>query len=180
MTDLMMIEKKGKIEHLLDTVNGMMVGIGAFLVIFMMLAVSYSVLMRYTWNRPIAWIVEVSSYLMLYITFLGAAWVLRHDGHVTIDLFTSRLSSKQNALFKSATSVAGALVGFVFTWKGTLVTLDFFTRDVITMGILSIPQFLLMAIIPIGGFLLMIEFILRILRFGRIGFQKGNPSMEKR
>jgi len=180
MIDIKMIEKKGKLDRLLEIVNSVMAGIGAFMVIFMMLAISYSVLMRYLWNRPVAWIVEVSSYLMLYITFLGAAWLLRRDGHVAIDLFTNHLSSKQMALFKSATSVAGALVGFILTWKGTLVTLDNFTRGVVTMGILNTPQFLLIAIIPIGGFLLMIEFILRIIRFSRIGFRWGNDSIERR
>jgi len=180
MIDIKMIEKKGKLDRLLEIVNNVMAGIGAFMVIFMMLAISYSVLTRYLWNRPIAWIVEVSSYLMLYITFLGAAWLLRREGHVEVDLFTSHLSSKRMALLKSVTSVAGALVGFVLTWKGTLVTLDNFTRGVVTMGILNTPQFLLMAIIPIGGFLLMIEFILRIIRFSRIGFRKGNHSMERR
>jgi TRAP-type C4-dicarboxylate transport system permease small subunit len=164
--------KKGKPDCLLEMVNDVMAGVGSLMVIFMMLAISYSVLSRYLLNRPIAWIVEVSSYLMLYITFLGAAWLLRRDGHVAIDLFTNRLSSKHVALCKSATSIAGALVGFILTWKGTLVTLDYFTRDVVTMGILNTPQFLLVAIIPVGGFMLLVEFVLRIFHFGREGFKK--------
>ncbi len=168
------------LHRFLDRLNDVMAWVGAVLVLFMMLAISYSVLTRYLFNRPIAWIVEISSYLMLYITFLGTAWLLRRDGHVEIDLFTSHLNLKRQALLKAVTSVAGALVGFILTWKGTLVTLDNFTRGVVTMGILNTPQFLLIAIIPIGGFLLMIEFILRIIRFSRIGFRWGNDSIERR
>jgi TRAP-type C4-dicarboxylate transport system permease small subunit len=171
-----MAEKKSPLDHYLNLLHRLMATVAAALVLFMMLAISYSVLMRYLFYRPIAWVVEVSSYLMLYITFLGTAWLLRHDGHVEIDLFTSRLSPRQKALFKSITSVGGFLVGLILTWKGWAVTIDYFRRGVTVMGILNTPQFLLMAIIPAGGFLLMVEFMLRIFRFGREGFRKDHSE----
>ncbi|MBM4350404.1 MAG: TRAP transporter small permease [Deltaproteobacteria bacterium] len=167
-----MMEEKGWLDRYLVIIHRMMAIIAAMMVIFLMLAISYSVMVRYFLNRPVAWIVEISSYLMLYITFLGTAWLLRRDGHVEIDLFTSHLSPKTKAVFKSLTSIGGAVVGFILAWKGALVTLDYFRRGVTPMGILNTPQFLLMAIIPVGGFLLMVEFILRTIRFGRIGFKK--------
>src|SRR4030066_1059734 len=106
-----MSEKRNKFDRYFDLLNSVTAGIGAMMVIFMMLAISYSVMMRYLLNRPVAWIVEISSYLMLYITFLGTAWLLRRDGHVEIDLFTSHLSPKTKAAFKSLTSIGGAVVG---------------------------------------------------------------------
>jgi len=171
-----MIKRTGKLDRILGIINDVMAGIGAILVIFMMLAISYAVLMRFIWNRPIPWVVEISSYLMLYITFLGTAWLLRRDGHVEIDLFTSHLDPKRRSLLRAITSVGGVVVGFILAWKGALVTLDYFRRGVTVMGILNTPQFLLMAIIPIGGFLLMIEFILRIIRFGRMDFKEGGSE----
>jgi TRAP-type C4-dicarboxylate transport system permease small subunit len=171
-----MVSKKGKLDRFLDLLNSVMAGIAATMMIFMMLAISYSVMMRYLFNRPIAWIVEISSYLMLYITFLGTAWLLRREGHVEIDLFTGHLSPKQRAVLRSVTSVGGATVGFVLTWKGVFITIDYFRRGVMAMDILNTPQYLLMAIIPVGGFLLMIEFILRIFRFGRIGIQEDGST----
>lgn len=171
-----MTEEKGRLDRYLTIIHRLMATIAAALVLFMMLAISYSVLTRYLFNRPIAWIVEISSYLMLYITFLGTAWLLRRDGHVEIDLLTSNLSPRRKALLKSVTSIGGVLVGLILTWKGSAVTIDYFKRGVTVMGILNTPQFLLMAIIPIGGFLLLVEFILRIFHFGRMGFKKGNPG----
>ncbi len=168
------MEEKGQLDRYLGIIHRVMATLAATMVILMMLAISYSVIMRYLFNQPIAWIVEISSYLMLYITFLGTAWLLSRDGHVEIDLFTTHLSPKRKAVFKSLTSIGGASVGFILTWKGALVTIDYFRRGVTTMGILNTPQFLLMAIIPIGGFLLMVEFILRIVRFGRMGFKKND------
>jgi TRAP-type C4-dicarboxylate transport system permease small subunit len=39
------------------------------------------------------------------------------------------------------------------------------------IGILDTPQFLLMGIIPIGGFLLLIEFLLQAWRQGRLALK---------
>ncbi len=68
--------------------------------------------------------------------------------------------------------VGGALVGFVLVWKGSLVTLDYFSRGVTVIGILDTPQFILTGIIPVGGFLLLLEFVLQIWRFASTAFGK--------
>jgi TRAP-type C4-dicarboxylate transport system permease small subunit len=144
--------------------------------IFMMLAICYSVLSRYFWNRPIPWIVEISSYLMLYITFLGTGWLQRHEGHVGVDLLVGRLSPRPQAALKALTSVFGAAVGFVLAFNGTRVTLDYYHREVTSLGILNTPQYLLLMVIPLGGFLLFIEFVLRSWKYGHMAM-KGIPDV---
>ena len=168
-----------KLNALLDVINRAMAWLAALAIIFMMLAISYAVTMRYVWNKPVPWIVEISSYLMLYITFLGTAWLQHKGGHVEVDLFTGRLHPRIRAGFKTITSLGGAVVGFVLAWNGALVTADYFQRDVIVIGILNTPQFLLMGIIPIGGFLVLVEFLLQAWQQGRLAFRKtGTPHGE--
>ena len=167
-----MKEQKDKLNALLDRLNSAMAWIAAVAIIFMMFAISYAVMMRYAWNKPVPWIVEISSYLMLYITFLGTAWLQRKGGHVEVDLLTGRLKPRIRAGFKAVTSLGGAVVGFVLAWKGSLVTVDYFQRDVTAIGILNTPQFLLMGIIPIGGFLLLVEFLLQAWRQGRLALKE--------
>ena len=169
-----MKEQKDKLDSLLDRLNSVMAWIAALAIIFMMFAISYAVMMRYVWNRPVPWIVEISSYLMLYITFLGTAWLQRKGGHVEVDLFTGRLKPRVRAAFKTITSLGGAVVGFILAWKGSLVTVDYFQRDVTAIGILNTPQFLLMGIIPIGGFLLLVEFLLQARQQARLALKKAD------
>ena len=175
-----MVEGRTALDRFLERVNLVMVWIGAAMVIFMMLAISYSSIMRYIGKPPGAWIVEISSYLMLYITFLGTAWLQSHEGHVEVDLFLCNMKPRTSAGFRAVTSLAGVVVGFVLAWKGSLVTIDYFRRGVTLMGILNTPQFLLIAIIPIGGALLLIEFILRMWRLGMIALGKTKiaPSQD--
>jgi TRAP-type C4-dicarboxylate transport system permease small subunit len=169
--------QKDSLDTLLDRINRAMAWLAAVAIIFMMLAISYAVMMRYAWNKPVPWIVEISSYLMLYITFLGTAWLQRKGGHVEIDLVTGRLKPRVRAAFRTVTSLGGAVVGFVLAWKGSLVTVDYFQRDVIAIGILNTPQFLLIGIIPIGGFLLLVEFGLQVWKQGRLAL-RGTDSFQ--
>lgn len=167
---------KSRLDASIDLINTIMAVTAAILIIFMMLSICYSVLMRFIWNEPVPWVVEISSYLMLYITFLCMAWLQGKDGHVRIDLFTSEMGPRTKASFDVFTSIGGAVVGFILAWKGALVTLDYFRRDVTVIGILNTPQFLLMGIIPIGGALLLVEFILRTWRSFRMSVQKNGSS----
>ena len=171
-----MKRQKNKLDALLDRLNNAMAWLAAAAIIFMMLAISYAVMMRYAWNKPVPWIVEISSYLMLYITFLGTAWLQRKGGHVEIDLLIGSLKPRVRAGLKAVTSLGGAVVGFVLAWKGSLVTVDYFQRDVTAIGILNTPQFLLMGIIPIGGFLLLVGFLLQAWRQGRLALKETDPS----
>jgi TRAP-type C4-dicarboxylate transport system permease small subunit len=161
-------EMKNRWVDLLSRINRVLASIGAVLIVIIMLAISYSVLVRFLWGQPVPWIIEISSYLLLYITFLGTAWLLEQDGHVEVDLLTGNLSPRLRALMKAATSLGGAAVSFILAWKGAAVTADYFQRDVTVIGILNTPQCLLLGIIPVGGALLFLQFFLRIVRFGRI------------
>jgi TRAP-type C4-dicarboxylate transport system permease small subunit len=169
-------KRTNRLDASIEVVNTLMAVVAAAMIIFMMFAICYAVLTRFLWNQPIPWVVEISSYLMLYITFLGVAWLQGKNGHVRIDLFTSKVGPRTTALLDVFTSLGGLAVGLVLAWKGTAVTIDYFQRDVIVIGILNTPQFLLMGIIPIGGAFLVLEFILRTLRSIRLAFQKTGPS----
>ena len=55
---------------------------GMVLLFLMMLSVCWEVFSRYYLGRGTAWVIEFSEYSILFMTFLGTAWLLRKDGHV--------------------------------------------------------------------------------------------------
>jgi C4-dicarboxylate transporter, DctQ subunit len=171
-----LVKRTRRLDAFIKALNTLMAVAAAVMIIFMMFAICYAVLARFCWNEPVPWVVEVSSYLMLYITFLGMAWLQGKNGHVRIDLFTSRLGTTTTALLDVFTSLGGVAIGLVLTWKGAAITIDYFHRDVTVIGILNTPQYLLMGIIPLGGALLLIEFILQTLGSFRRLIWNPEPS----
>ena len=156
-----------KLSHVFDSTITIMARLGDVILMFLMLSVCADVILRYFFNRPQAWVAEISEYLLLYITFLGAAWVLKNEGHVVVDVLIAQVSPKTRAVFGVISSVIGAFVFLVVFWFGTLETLDLFKRGVHNPSVLEFPKAPLVAIIPFGSFFFMIQFLRRAFGFIR-------------
>ncbi len=145
-----------------------MAWIAGIMTMVMMLAIVYSVVTRFFFNKPQPAIIELSGYMLLYITFLGAPWLLRRDGHVRVDLLLDFLKPPARARLLGVTAVLGTIVSLIIFWWGLVITIDLARRNVLVTNILETPQWLLMLIIPVGGFFLTVEFIIKAVQlFGR-------------
>lgn len=151
---------------LLDHIINFMAFLAAFMLIFVMLLVCAEVVMRYFLRKPIAWELEVTEYLLIFITFLVAAWVLKREGHVKVDIFVNLVKPRIQVLFGIVTSAIGVIVCLVFTWYGAVVTIDHYRENIIIpRSLLGAPYAPILAIIPIGMFFLMLQFIRRTLGY---------------
>jgi len=135
--------------------------VGMSLIAGIMLLVVAKVAMRYFFNNPIVWVIDITEYAMLFITFLGTAWLLKKEGHVIMDLLLDRLNRKGRHMAIVITSVAAATTCFIITWYGVVVGLDWYNINYFYQGALDIPAFYLEAVIPVGMLLVAIQFMRR-------------------
>ena len=138
--------------------------LAGFLMLFSLTSVCVDVALRYFFNKPTGWVLQVSEYILLYIPFMAAAFVLREDGHIRVDIILNRLGSKAQELLNTLTSILASAVLLVLTYYGGYITLDFYQRNVPTLKYLKIPEYLVVAIIPVGCFLFALQFLRRALR----------------
>jgi TRAP-type C4-dicarboxylate transport system permease small subunit len=68
-----------------DKVLNIFAFLAGLMVIFMVLAIPYSVIMRYFFLKPPEWVIQTCEYMLLWLTFLASAWLLRDEGHVSVD-----------------------------------------------------------------------------------------------
>ncbi len=150
---------KKLLRGILDrTIDGLAV-FTRVLVILVMLVVSADVFLRYFFNRPMFWVLESTQFALVFITFLGAAWVLKNDGHVRMDILINRFSQRAQDRINIVTSLLSAIVCLVVTWYGVKVWWDYIQIDYLYPGSLKIPAYLLVMVIPLGGFLLFTQFL---------------------
>jgi C4-dicarboxylate transporter, DctQ subunit len=130
------------------------------LIFLTMVGSSVDVLSRYLFNRPIQEMVALTEFALLYITFLGAPWLLRNHGHIQMDFFVSRMTPKSNAYFEAISCVMGIFIAIVLIWFGAKVTQELWVMNVYDLFKLAgFPKAIIVAIIPIGSFLLLFQFI---------------------
>jgi len=148
-----------------DSTLGVLAFVAALALIAIMLLVGADVTMRYLFNKPIDHVKEITEHLLLAMTFLGAAWVLKKEGHVKIDLLLNRINQEAQALINAIASSLGTVICLALTWYSAQVTWDVFQRGVFFPTLLRLPQAPFMAIIFIGCFLLFIQFLRRSCKF---------------
>lgn len=170
-----LLTKAGKVFDLLLNLLVILAGI---IVSFATVSVCVGILSRYFLNRPISWVVEISEYGLLYMTFLAAAWVLRHEQHVSVDLVYNWLSPRNQAIASIFTSIVAGLVFLIITIYGFKVTKNQFDTKYFTPTILEAPKFVITLIIPVGTFLLLIQIIRKIYRHSN-DLVRGNITQLK-
>ncbi|MFC2047546.1 TRAP transporter small permease, partial [Chloroflexota bacterium] len=124
------------------------------------------------------WVIEVGEYGLLYMSFLGAAWVLRREGHVKMDLVLNRLKLRSQVLLNVITSILGAIVFLIVTWYSAHFTWDLFQLGYIVDAYLDPPKWPIMAIIPVGSFLFSIQFLRR--SYGYLRNWRASSNKEQR
>ncbi|MBW2063521.1 MAG: TRAP transporter small permease [Deltaproteobacteria bacterium] len=155
--------------------------LACLILVFIMLSVCLEVVLRYFFNHPLVWVTEVTECLLLYVTFLGAAWLLREEGHVKVDIIVNRLKPNKVAFFGILTSMIGGFVSITLTVLGFKLTWHYFQRGMYTPTAMEIPVSIIIVIIPIGSLMLFVQFMRRTVIF-TTGFliETKKASLEKK
>jgi C4-dicarboxylate transporter DctQ subunit len=106
-----------------------------------------------------AWITQFTEYALLWITFLGTAWVLGRNRHIAIDLITSHLGARKKLAFDISHNLAGCVVCLVLCYFGALTAWSMFERGVIDVQVVDVAKYKVVLVIPLGFFLLALQFL---------------------
>lgn len=69
-----------------------------WLILAFVITMAYEVIARYVFNSPTVWSYDVSYMLGGGMIVLGGAYLILHEGHVRIDTFYGRLTTKQKLI----------------------------------------------------------------------------------
>ncbi|MBW1721762.1 MAG: TRAP transporter small permease subunit [Deltaproteobacteria bacterium] len=166
-------------DRIFDVLLKVLAWLAGILMMFALASVSVDVVLRYFFNKPIGWVLQISEYILLYIPFLAAGYVLRQESHIRIDIVLNRVNRRLQNKINMITSLLGALVLLILAYYGAYVTYDFYQRGVPTLKYLKIPEFLVIMVIPVGCFFFAAEFVRRACKLykeGRTGTLSGKNS----
>jgi len=146
-----------------DRALGMLIFVAGLLIAFLMLSISIEVILRFiTGHSVFWWAVETSEYILLYFTFLAAAWLLKREGHVKIDLILNRLKPRVQGVINVINSILIALISLILIWYGGEAVWEHFELNLYAPFGLEVPKYIILLIIPIGALFLFIQSLRRI------------------
>ena len=150
------------VMRLLLRLNAPLGYVSSILLLLMMLSVIYDIVARLVFHAPTLWVIDINEYMLVYLTFLPAGWILLKDGHVKVELVTSRLGPRTQRVMGFITDLLGLLYCVILTWQSWRVTSEALQHDYRFSTALSLPQSPIFAIIPIGSAWLALAFLARL------------------
>jgi len=156
-----------KITNVFNKIEDILAGMACVLILLSMLSTIAEVFVRYFFNHSFVWIQEYNEYILLYIPFLAGAWLLRHNGHVAVDLIDMFIGARAKVNLDKIVAIIGIITTAVIVYASVIVTVDAYRENLISTTILNTPQFYVYIIIPIGTFFIMLEFFRKLIQAQR-------------
>lgn len=126
----------------------------------------HAVASRYFLGAATIWQTEVSIYLLLVVTFFGAAYGLKHHAHVGVDLLVEALPPKGRLLARIVTSVLSLVLILVVMWKATELWYEAYEGGFRSPTAFRAPLSVVYAILPIGMLLVALQYLALIVEAG--------------
>ena len=73
--------------------------LGQMALAVMVLSICYDVAMRYVFNAPTSWTLEVNTFLVIFITMIPSCEVLREESHLRIGFLLQNSARKHRMSF---------------------------------------------------------------------------------
>jgi len=149
------------LSQITDTISEYSGRVVSWLTTILMLLICYDVAMRYLFNETSIAIFELEWHLFAIIFLLGAAYTLKYDKHVRVDVFYSKFSPRNQAWI----NLLGTLILLIpFCWIAISTSWSF------TLNAFSIQEsspdpgglparYLIKGAIPLGFTFLLIQAI---------------------
>jgi TRAP-type C4-dicarboxylate transport system permease small subunit len=146
--------------------NGLML-LACLLLLAMALLIGADVATRNTGLGGIPWSNEASEYVLYLLTLLSAPWLLRQSQHIRVDILLRALPPRVGWALEWVGDVLGLACSVYFVWYGANVLAASYAAGSVSIKTLVLPEWWLLAPMPVAFLLVAIEFVFRMQRLAR-------------
>jgi C4-dicarboxylate transporter DctQ subunit len=171
------MEKSGRESFypILKKMNIFCAFVAGLVLLFITLSIFVDVILRYFFSSPTIWITEVSTYLFLYLIFLGTAYALQQGAHIRVTFLLDHLNEKVKRIVNVLTSLFSMIFTAVLMWQSSLMTWSAFSQHWTSPTMLNAPMAYVYVAMVIGSFLLLVTFFCQMV----LEFKGGGKAGEK-
>jgi TRAP-type C4-dicarboxylate transport system permease small subunit len=123
-------------------------------VVAMTLLVLVQIVLRYILNVPLAWVEEMTVFLMIWMAFMGAAVGVRRGTHIAMTMLVERLPRGLARIIFYVSTVAIIAFAGVVVWQGLLLMISVGNQRSAALGVPMIYPYL---IVPLGAVLIILQ-----------------------
>ncbi|AXH96838.1 TRAP transporter small permease subunit [Ornithinimicrobium avium] len=136
--------------------------LAAIALVLATLITSHGVFVRYFLRQPTVWQTESTIYLLMLVTFVGAAYGLRHHAHVGVDLLIDMVPRRPQLVVRIITALMCLAVVLVVMWTSYLDWHEAYLFNYHSSTAFRFPLWIAFAILPLGMLLVALQYVAMI------------------
>ncbi|MGY8998468.1 MAG: TRAP transporter small permease [Rhodospirillales bacterium] len=109
------------------------------------------------------WSLDMAEYSLFLITFLGAPWVLREEGHIAVDILVGRLSPGNKKIMARIANIIAGLVCLILFITSIGVFWRSFSNGTMVHETFVFPEWWILIVAPPVFLILMFIFVRLVL-----------------
>ena len=144
---------------LIKILNLLEEGLLAFILTGLSVFAFIEVICRYLFNHSFTWFEELSRYLSVFMTFLGASLGVKYGYHFSMDFFITRVSPRVANLMRSIYSLISSGFFLLLVYVGWIVMMKL-KRFGATSAAMKLPMFWIYLPIVVFSFTMSFRFVI--------------------
>jgi TRAP-type C4-dicarboxylate transport system permease small subunit len=152
------------VSRAIDRLGTIAAGVAALGVLAMVALMAAAVVFRYVIGQPLIWADEAVRYLLVFSVALGLADVMRRGENIRVDLVLELVQPRTRQIIEIAGLLAALIFGLSLVWLGGEMVAFSLDVGLTTAGKIDIPSAWVEVALPIGGALLSLATLIRLVR----------------
>ena len=154
-----------KLLFFVDGMSTLLGKIAAWAALVLTFLISWEVFSRYVLNNPHAWVLDAQIMLYGALFMLAGAYTLAKNGHVRGDVLYGFLQPRTQAALDLLLYIVFFLPGIIaLTWAGWIYAQESLAIREQTFSAVPIPLYPFKFVIPVSGFMLLLQGLVEIVR----------------
>ncbi len=154
-----------RIEAFTRLVNSIFAGLACLLVLVIMTAIVVQVIYRFVLNDPVAWVLDITIFLLVFVFFLAVAPALQSGSHIEVDMFDSLIPARHRKSVRLIGKVLTVVFAATFLWYVGAFYYDIVEVDEISFTMLIVQLKYLYWIGPLGALQFFLTSVVLLIRF---------------
>jgi TRAP-type C4-dicarboxylate transport system permease small subunit len=154
-------------EAFTRVVNRAFAAVACLLVLVIMAAIVVQIAYRFILDDPIAWMLDITIFLLVFVFFLALAPTLQSGGHIEVDMFDSLIPDWLRKPVRLVGKLLTVTFAAIFFWYVAAYYRDIVEVDEISFTMLIVQLKYLYWIGPVGTLQFLLTAIVLLIRFWR-------------
>lgn len=169
------MEKLGKLlTGLIDVLTKITGWLASLCLVAAAFIITEAVLVRKIFGVSTIWQIEASVFLLIFVVFVGAAFVQKNEHHLNVDLIITRFSPKTREIILIGASVYTCLLAAMIAWYAWPMWWETLINREHSESLWGPPLWIPYLFLPLGMTLLFLQYIVYI-RKKIVALRTGGP-----